>query len=67
MEVFILENNSKFIVTKDEHTANKLLTHEFKLVSTIGGVYTFVNEAPQNFSFDIFDVKKIYFTNKLCL
>ena len=67
MEVFILENNSKFIVTKDEYTANKLLAHKFKLVSTIAGVYTFVNETPQNFSFDIFDVKKICFTNKLCL
>ena len=67
MEVFILENKSKFIVTKDEYTANKLLAYKFKLVSTIAGVYTFVNEVPQNFSFDIFDVKKICFTNNLCL
>lgn len=62
-----MKNHSKFIVTKDESTANKLLAHKFKLVSTIAGVYTFVNEAPQNFSFDIFDVKKICFTNNLCL
>ena len=63
----MLENNSKFIVTKDEYIANKLLAHKFKLVSTIAGVYTFVNDTPKNFSFDTFDVKQIFFTNNLCL
>lgn len=60
-------NDKKFIVTKDEAMANKMLAHHFKLISTISGVYTFVNEAPEKFNFDMFDVKKIHFTNKLSL
>ena len=60
-------NNEKFIVTTDTEVANKMIAQKFKLLSTIGGVYTFVNEAPQNFAFDTFDMKKVYFTNKLCL
>ena len=60
-------NNEKFIVTTDMEVANKMIAHKFKLLSTIGGVYTFVNEAPRNFAFDAFDMKKVHFTNKLCL
>ena len=60
-------NNKKFIVTKDEATANKLLAHHFKLISTISGVYTFVNDTPEKFTFDTFDVKKLHFTDKLHL
>ena len=60
-------NDKKFVVTKDEALANKLLAHHFKLVSTIAGVYTFVNETPEKFNFDMFDVKKLHFTNNLHL
>ena len=60
-------NDKKFIVTKDEAMANKMIAHKFKLVSTIAGVYTFVNETPEKFSFDAFDVKKLHFTNNLHL
>ena len=60
-------NDKKFIVTKDEATANKLLAHHFKLISTIAGVYTFVNDAPEKFNFNAFDVKKLHFTNNLHL
>lgn len=60
-------NDKKFVVTKDEATANKMIAHQFKLVSTIAGVYTFVNDHPEKFNFDVFDVKKLYFTNKLHL
>ena len=60
-------NNEKFIVTTDTEVANKMIAQKFKLLSTIGGVYTFVNDAPQNFAFDSFDMKKVHFTNKLCL
>lgn len=60
-------NNEKFIVTTDMEVANKMIAQKFKLLSTIGGVYTFVNEAPQNFAFDALDMKKVHFTNKLCL
>lgn len=60
-------NDKKFVVTKDETTANKMIAYKFKLVSAIAGTYTFVNEAPDNFSFDKFDVKKLHFTNNLHL
>lgn len=60
-------NDKKFVVTKDETIANKMIAHKFKLVSAIAGVYTFVNETPEKFAFDVFDVKKLHFTNNLHL
>ena len=60
-------DNKKFIVTTDVEIANKMIMQKFKLLSTVSGVYTFVNEAPQNFAFDSFDMGKVHFTNKLCL
>lgn len=57
-------DNKKFIVTTDMEVANKMIAQKFKLLSNAGGVYTFVNEAPQNFAFDM---NKVHFTNKLCL
>lgn len=59
--------DKKFIVTKDEDVANKLLAQKFKLVSAMAGVYTFVNETSEKFSFDVFDMSKVHFTDKLCL
>ena len=60
-------NDKKFIVTKDECVANKMLAYKFKLVSAISGVYTFINQSPEKFSFDESDVKKVHFTNNLHL
>ena len=60
-------DNSKFIVTKDDNLANQLLAHKFKLISAVAGVYTFINEPQKNFSFDAFDISKVYFTNKLSM
>lgn len=60
-------NSKKFIITKDEAIANQLIAHKFKLMSNIAGVYTFVNNTPDKFNFDIFDVKKLHFTDKLHL
>lgn len=60
-------NEKKFIVTKDESIANKMIAYKFKLVSAISGTYIFVNETPEKFSFDMFDVKKVHFTNNLHL
>lgn len=60
-------NSKKFIVTKDESIANQLIAYQFKLVSNIAGVYTFVNNTPEKFNFDMFDVKKLHFTDKLYL
>ena len=60
-------NNKKFIVTQDELMANKMIASQFKLVSAISGIYTFINQMPEKFSFDEFDVKKLHFTNNLHL
>lgn len=60
-------NDKKFIITNDESMANKMLANQFKLVSAISGVYTFINKLPEKFSFNEFDVKKLHFTNNLHL
>ena len=57
----------KFIVTKDESTATKLLTYGFQLVSNTSGVWTFMNSAPKNFSFAEIDKKAYSYTDILCL
>lgn len=58
-------NDKKFVITKDESIANKMIAYKFKLVSAISGVYTFINQSSEKFSFDEYDVKKVYFTDKL--
>ena len=57
----------KFIKTTDTETANKLIALNFKLVSHIGNVYTFLNEVPQNMTFESVDQTKIAYDNKLSL
>ena len=59
--------NKKFIKTTDVETANKLIALNFKLVSNIGSVYTFLNEIPQNITFESMDQTKIVYDNKLSL
>lgn len=59
--------NKKFIKTTDVETANKLIALEFKLVSHIGSVYTFLNDIPQNLIFESMDKSKIVYDNKLSL
>ena len=56
-----------FIKTTDTETANKLIVLNFKLVSHIGSVYTFLNEQSQNMIFDSVDQTKIAYDNKLSL
>lgn len=60
-------SDKKFIVTKDEATANKMIANRFKLISDTAGVYVFINKIPETFSFSEFDVKKLHFTNNLHL
>lgn len=55
----------KFIKTTDEKTANQLIVAGFKLVSHIGNIYTFINEAPKNFNFNVIDKKMIVYDNIL--
>ena len=57
----------KFMKTTDSETANKLIALNFKLVSHIGNVYTFLNEVPQNLTFESVDKTKIVYDNKLSL
>lgn len=57
----------KFIKTTDTETANKLIALNFKLISHIGNIYTFLNEAPTNFNFDAIDKKMVVYDNKLSL
>ena len=57
----------KFIKTTDIETANKLIAFNFKLVSHIGNVYTFLNEVPQKLNFDSVDKTKIVYDNIISL
>ena len=57
----------RFIKTTDGETANKLIALNFKLVSHIGSVYTFLNEAPQKLAFESVDQAKVVYDNKLSL
>ena len=56
-----------FIKTTDVETADKLITLNFKLVSHLGDVYTFLNEIPQTLTFESVDKTKIVYDNKLSL
>lgn len=58
---------NKFIKTTDTETANKLIAFGFILVSQIGSVYTFLNEMPQNITFESVDQSKIVYDDKLSL
>ena len=60
-------SQKKFIITKDESTANKLLTCGFKLISNVAGTWTFMNIAPKNFNFAEIDNSKYSYSNILCL
>ena len=57
----------KFIKTTDNETANKLIAYGFQLVSHVGNIYTFINQAPEHFNFDAIDKKMIVYDNILSL
>ena len=57
----------KFIKTTDEKTANQLIAAGFKLVSQVGNIYTFLNQTPKNFNFDVVNKKMIVYDNTLSL
>lgn len=60
-------SKKKFLITKDESTANKFIACGFKLVSNISGVWTFLNIVPKNFSFAEIDNKTYSYTDILCM
>ena len=57
----------KFIKTTDKETADKLIAEGFKLISHMSSIYTFLNETPANFKFDVIDKKMIVYDDKLSL
>lgn len=57
----------KFIKTTDKTTADKLIAYGFTLASHVGSVYTFLNQVPQNFNFEVIDKKMIVYDDKLSL
>ena len=59
--------NKKFIIVQDEATANKLVASGFQLISKVNNTYTFMNQVPQHFNFDVIDKKKIVYDNILSL
>lgn len=60
-----MSQEKKFIKTTDKETADKLISAGFQLVSQSDSVYTFLNQMPSNFSFDVADKKKVVYTNTL--
>lgn len=62
-----MSQDKKFIKTTDRKTADQLIASGFRLVSQNGSIYTFLNEVPKNFNFDIVDGKKIVYDNRLSL
>ena len=57
--------NTKFIIVKDEETANRLTSNGFQIISSINGIYTFMNVIPQHFNFECIDIKKLVYTDRL--
>ena len=59
--------NKKFIIVQDEATTLKLIASCFHLVSQLNNIYTFMNQVPQNFTFDEIDKSKFAYTSILSL
>ena len=59
--------NKKFIIVQDETIAKKLIASGFRLVSQLNNIYTFMNQVPQNFTFDEIDKSKLAYTSILSL
>ena len=59
--------NKKFIIVQDEETAKKLIASGFRLVFQLNNTYTFMNQVPQNFTFDEIDKSKLAYTSILSL
>ena len=60
-----MSQKKNFIKTTDKETADKLMSVGLQLISEVGGVYTFLNQVPNNLIFDGIDNKKVAYTNTL--
>lgn len=67
IEAIIMTETKKFIKTADKETADRLMTCGFQLISQIGNMYTFLNNTPKHFNFDVIDKKKVIYDNILSL
>ena len=61
-----MKNNTKFVITKDKETADKLIAEGFRFISEVNGKYTFEAKT-SNMSFDKINEKKVAYTNILSL
>ena len=59
-----MKNN--FIVTTDKETADKLISDGFRLITEVGGKFTFENKTTK-MAFNQIDTKKIAYTSILSL
>lgn len=57
----------KFIITKDEKTANQFIAFGLQLVSKTSDLWIFMNSIPQHFNFEEVDKSKFCYSNILCL
>lgn len=57
----------KFIITKDENTANQFIAFGLQLVSKTSDLWIFMNSTPQHFNFEEIDKSKFCYSNILCL
>ena len=62
-----MSHKQNFIMTNDKETADKLVSAGFRLMSQNGNVYIFLNQPPNNFSFNEVDMKKMAYTNILSM
>ena len=60
-------SQKKFIITKDEKTANQFIAFGFQLVSKTADLWIFMNSVPKHFNFDEVDKGKFCYSNILCL
>lgn len=61
-----MSQKQNFITTTDKETADKLISAGFQLVSQ-NGAYIFLNQLPNNFTFDEVDKTKMAYTNILSM
>ena len=59
--------NKKSIIVQDQTIAKKPIASGFRLVSQLNNTYPFLNQVPQNFTFDEIDKSKLAYTSILSL
>ena len=60
-----MSKGGKFIITKNENTADSLEMQGFELISFKDGVYTFLNDGDVRMNFSKIEKGTYKFTNKM--